>query len=79
MKYTFFDVQSLGLFGRAKRRGIAHFTLPYQIWSSIVIVHGKNGFFATFFRNISKTAETILIKKIWMKLWHFGLQKSSIK
>ena len=35
-------------------------TLPY----SIVIVHEKSGFFASFFRNISKTAETILIKKI---------------
>ena len=38
-------------------------TLPYRAWSSIVIVHGKSGFLL-FFRNISKTAETILIKKI---------------
>ena len=41
------------------------FTLPYRVWSSIVIVREKNVFFASFFfRNISKTAETILIKKI---------------
>ena len=33
-------------------------------WSSIVIVHEKKVFFASFFRNISKTAQTILIKKI---------------
>ena len=31
---------------------------------SIVIVHGKCFFFASFFRNISKTAENILINKI---------------
>ena len=35
-----------------------------MVWSSIVIVHEKSLFFASFFRNISKTAETILIKKI---------------
>ena len=41
------------------------FTLPYRVWSSIVIVHEKRVFFlAPFFRNISKTTETILIKKI---------------
>ena len=40
------------------------FTLPYRVWSSIVIVHEKGGFLASFLRNISKTAETILIKKI---------------
>ena len=40
------------------------FTLPYRVWSSIVIVNEKRGYFASFFRNISKTAETILIKKI---------------
>ena len=40
------------------------FTLPYRVWSSIVIVHEKSVFLASFFRNISKTAETILIKKI---------------
>ena len=40
------------------------FTLPYRVWSSIVIVHEKSDFFASFFRNISKTAETILIEKI---------------
>ena len=40
------------------------FTLPYGVWSSIVIVHEKSVFFPSFFRNISKTAETILIKKI---------------
>ena len=34
------------------------------LWSSIVIVHEISDFyFASFFRNISKTAETILIKK----------------
>ena len=37
-----------------------YFTLPFRVWSSIVIVHEKS----VFFRNISKTAETILIKKI---------------
>ena len=46
-------------------------TLP---WSSIVIVHEKSGFFASFFLNISKTVETILIKKYWAKPWHFSLQ-----
>ena len=35
-------------------------------------------FFASFFRNISKTAETILVKKNWAKPWHFGPQKSLI-
>ena len=43
------------------------FTLPYRVWSSIVIVHEKKCFFfffASFFRNISKTAETILINNI---------------
>ena len=39
-------------------------TLPYRVWLSIVIVHEKSGFFASFFRNISKTGGTILIKKI---------------
>ena len=38
------------------------FTLPYRVWSSIVIVHEKKCFFPSFFRNISKAAETILIK-----------------
>ena len=39
--------------------------LLYHTWSSIVIVHEKKRFFCFFFfRNISKTAETILIKKI---------------
>ena len=37
----------------------------------------KSVFFAYFFRNISKTAETILIKKNWAKPRHFGLQKRS--
>ena len=46
------------------RKTHTFFTLPYMVWSSIVIVHEKSGFFASFFRNISKTAETILIKKI---------------
>ena len=36
------------------------FTLAYRVLSSIVIVHEKS----FFFRNISKTADTILIKKI---------------
>ena len=36
------------------------FILPYRVWSSIVFVHEK----CSFFRNVSKTAETILIKKI---------------
>ena len=36
------------------------FTLPFRVWSSIVIVHEKS----VFFRNISEMAETILIKKI---------------
>ena len=40
------------------------FTLPYRLWSSIVIVHEKKYFFASFFSKISKTAETILIKKL---------------
>ena len=40
------------------------FTLSYRVWSSIVIVHEKSGFFASFFRNISKTVQTIMIKKI---------------
>ena len=41
------------------------FTLPYRVCSSIVIVHEKSVFFfALIFRNISKTVETILIKKI---------------
>ena len=41
------------------------FILPYREWSSIVIAHEKSGvFFASFFQNISDTAETILIKKI---------------
>ena len=41
------------------------FYFTYRVWSSIVIVHEKSGvFFCFFFRNISKTAETILIKKI---------------
>ena len=35
-----------------------------MVWSSIVIVHENSGFIPSFFRNISKTAETILIKKI---------------
>ena len=35
-----------------------------MVWSSIVIVHEKSGVFASFFRNISKTAQSILIKKI---------------
>ena len=56
------------------------FTLPYSVWSSIVIVHEKGVFFLLlFFRNISKTAEAILINKNWAKPWHFGLQKSSNK
>ena len=38
-----------------------YFTLPYRVWSNNVIVHEKSGF---FFRNISKTAKTISIKKI---------------
>ena len=46
------------------------FILPYKVWSSIVIVHGKSDFIASFFRNISKTAETILIKKI---RWNDGI------
>ena len=35
------------------------------VWSSIVIMHEKSVclFFDSFFRNISKTVETILIKK----------------
>ena len=42
-----------------------HFTSPYKIWRSIVIVHEKVDFLLIFFfRNISKTAESILIKKI---------------
>ena len=44
---------------------IYYFTIQ-GVWSSIVIVHEKSVvFFVSFFRNISKTAETILIKKIW--------------
>ena len=49
------------------------------LWSSVVIVHGISVFFASFFRNISKTAETILIKQNWAKLRHLSLQKSPNK
>ena len=41
-----------------------YFYFTIQVWSSIVIVHKKSVF---FFQNISKTAETILIKKIGRK------------
>ena len=59
---------------------VSLFTLPYKVWSSIEIEHEKSGFFASFFRNISKTVKTILIKKKnWAKPWHFGLQKSPNK
>ena len=52
------------------------FTLPYgQVMYSCI----KKCFFGSFFRNISKTAEIILIKKNLEKPWHFGLQKSSNK
>ena len=55
-----------------------------RVWSSIVIVNEKSGFFfASLFRNISKTAETtyfnIKKKKNWAKPWRFGLPKSSTK
>ena len=40
------------------------FTLPYMVWSSIVIVHEKGVFSSSFYRNISKRAETILTKKV---------------
>ena len=42
------------------------FTLPYSVWSNIVIVHEKSVFFffASFFRNILKNGWNILIKKI---------------
>ena len=43
---------------------LTHYIFYFTIWSSIVVVHEKSGFFPSFFRNISKTAETILIKKI---------------
>ena len=43
---------------------ITHFLLYHRVWSSNVIVHEKSGLFAQFFRIISITAETILIKKI---------------
>ena len=36
----------------------------YGVWLSIVIVREKSVFFPYFFRNISKTVETMLIKKI---------------
>ena len=52
-------------FGANNLTEIFIFTLPYPVWSSIVIVHEKSVFFCFFFfRNISKTAETILIKKL---------------
>ena len=55
------------------------FTLPYSVWSSIVIVHEKSVFFfASFFRNISKTRWNYFDKKNWAKPWHFGLQKALI-
>ena len=55
------------------------FTLLYRVWTSIVIVHEKSEFFPSYFQNISKTAETFLIKKNWAKSRHFGLQKRSNK
>ena len=35
-----------------------------MVWLSIIIVHEKICFFASFFQNISKTTDTLLIKKI---------------
>ena len=40
------------------------FTLQHRVWTCIVIVHEKCVFSFVFFRNISKTAERILLKKI---------------
>ena len=58
----------LGLFNYC----ICFLTLSYKVWSSIVIVHEKFFFFlfffASFIRNISKTAERILIKIIGRNL-----------
>ena len=51
------------------------FTLPYIVWSSIVIVHEKWEFFA-FFSKYKKNSKTILIKKNWAKPLHSSLQKS---
>ena len=42
--------------------------MPYRVWSSIVIVHEKSvDFFCFVFSKFSKTAETILIRKIERK------------
>ena len=58
-------VQEMKIFTVLLCRNLFIFTLPYRyVWSSIVTVHEKKQFFASFFRNNSKTAETILIKKI---------------
>ena len=43
---------------------VVSFLLYHRVWSSIVIEHEKSVFLLLFFRNISKTAETVLIKKI---------------
>ena len=62
---VFYNFRLLLLFFRLKHLYLSIFiTLPHRIWSSIVIMHEKSSFFVSFFRNISKTAETILIKKI---------------
>ena len=44
-------------------KNLVFFTLSYWVWSIIVIVHERRVFFSSFFRNISKTAGIILIKK----------------
>ena len=66
-----------GMYIYINREQSHDFYFTIRVWSSIVIVHEKSVFFPSFFRNISKKAETILIKKNWAKPWHFGLQKSS--
>ena len=63
------------------KQSIVFFTFPYRVCCMFKYCNRarKNIFFASFFRNFSKMAETILIKKNWAKPWHFGLQKSSNK
>ena len=59
-KYYWIIKARLALDGRTRFL----FTLPYRVWSSILIVHEKRFFLLLFFQNISKTAATTLIKKI---------------
>ena len=62
----------------------AHRTIQFILYHTGYMVKycnraWKKWFFASFFQNILKTAETILIKNNWAKPWHFGLQKWSNK